>query len=49
MDSSARPTPVDFEKVNENWATTVFEIVNETDSKGDLWIRQRPQPLLNKK
>jgi hypothetical protein len=49
VDSSTRPTPVDLEKVNENWATTVSEIINETDSEGDVWIRQRPQPLLTHK
>ena len=49
MDLSTRPTPVDLEKVNENLATTLSEIVNETDSKGDAWIRQRPQPLLTHK
>ena len=38
VDSSARPAPVDLETVNENWATPVSEIVNETDSKGDAWI-----------
>jgi hypothetical protein len=32
--SSARPAPVDLETVNENWATAVSEIMNETDSKG---------------
>jgi hypothetical protein len=39
MDSSARPTPVDLENVDENCATTISEIVNETDSKDDVWIR----------
>jgi uncharacterized membrane protein len=49
VDSSALPTPVDLEKGNENWATTVSEIINETDFEGDAWIRQRPQPLLTHK
>jgi hypothetical protein len=40
MDSSARLAPVDLETVNENRTTTVSEIVNETDSKGDAWICQ---------
>jgi hypothetical protein len=40
VDSSARPAPVDLETVNENWATIIFEIINETDSKGDTWIGQ---------
>jgi hypothetical protein len=43
MDSSARPAPVDLETVNENWATTVSEIINETDSKCDPWICQCQQ------
>ena len=38
MDSSARPAPIDLETVNENWATGVFETMNENDSKGDAWI-----------
>jgi hypothetical protein len=49
VDSSVRPTPVDLVKVNENSATTVSEIVNDTDFAGDAWIRQRPQPLLTQK
>jgi hypothetical protein len=49
VDSSARPTPVDLENVDENYATTMSEIVNKTDSEDDAWIRQRPQPLLNQK
>ena len=49
LDSSTHPTPVDLEKVNENWATTVSEIINETDSEGEAWIRQHPQPLLTRK
>ena len=38
MDSSARPTPVDLETVNENGATTVSQIVNETAFEGVAWI-----------
>jgi hypothetical protein len=38
VDSSALPALVDLETVNENWATTISEIINETDSKGDAWI-----------
>jgi hypothetical protein len=41
MDSSVRPAPKVLEIVNENWATTVSEIINENDSKGDPWICQR--------
>jgi hypothetical protein len=43
------PRPVDLETVNENWATIESKIVNKTDSKSDVWIRQRPQPLLTNK
>jgi len=35
------PAPVDLETVNENRTTTVFEIVNKTDSEGDTWIGQQ--------
>jgi hypothetical protein len=35
------PNPVDLETVNENLATAVFEIVNETDIEGDAWIGQQ--------
>jgi len=41
VDTSVRPTFVDKEKVTENWATTVSEIVNEIDYEGDTWSRQR--------
>jgi len=37
------------ETFNENWATIVFEIVNETDYISDVWTRQRPQPQLTQK
>jgi hypothetical protein len=43
VDSSA------LSAADENWVTVVFEIVSETDSKGDAWIRQRPWPLLTEK
>jgi hypothetical protein len=49
MDSLARPTAFNFETVNENYATAVSEIMNETDSKGDAWIRKCSQPLLTQK
>jgi hypothetical protein len=49
LDSSSRPTPIDLETVNENWATIVSKIFNEIDFEGDKWIRQRPQPLLTQK
>jgi hypothetical protein len=40
LDFSARRACVDLETVTENWATVVFEIMNETYSKGDAWIRK---------
>jgi hypothetical protein len=49
LDSSSRPTPIDLETVNENWATIVSKIFNEIDFEGDKWIRQHPQPLLTQK
>ena len=49
MDFFARPAPVDLETVNENSATAVSEIMNETDSKGDAWITKCSQPVLTKK
>ena len=32
--------------VNKNWVSADCEIVSETTSKGDAWIRQHTQPLL---
>jgi hypothetical protein len=40
---------MDLETLNENGATVVSEIVNETDSKGDAWIQKFSQPLLTQK
>jgi hypothetical protein len=41
--------PVDSKNVNENGVVGDWEIVKETTSKGDGWIRQRAQPLLTEK
>ena len=49
VDSSARPAPIDWETVNENWATADSEIIAEIDSKGHTWILERPQSLLTQK
>jgi hypothetical protein len=46
VDSEKLEALVDLEKVNENGGSADWEIVNETSSKGDVWIRQRAQPLL---
>jgi hypothetical protein len=47
--SEALAAPVDSEKVNENWVGTDWEIINETYSKGDVWICDCTQPLLIQK
>jgi len=47
VDSEVLAAPVHSEKVNENWVGAEWEIVNETTSKGDAWIRQRAQPLVS--
>jgi hypothetical protein len=47
--SEALAAPVDSEKVNENWVGADWEIINETYSKGDAWIRESTQPLLIQK
>ena len=46
MDSEVLAAPVDSENVNENLVGPDWEIVNETNSKGDMWILQGTQPLL---
>jgi hypothetical protein len=33
----------------QRWATTISEIVNKTNSKGDVWIPKCSQPLLTQK
>ena len=49
LDSSVLPTPLDWEIVNENWVAADLEIITETPSKGDAWIRKHSQPLLTQK
>jgi hypothetical protein len=49
VDSEELPAPVDYEKVNENGVGADWEIVTETNSKGDAWIRKRSLPLLTQK
>jgi hypothetical protein len=49
VDSEALAAPVDSEKVNENRVGADWEIITETLSKGDAWIRKRSQPLLTQK
>jgi hypothetical protein len=44
--SEALATPVDSEKFNKNGVGADSEIINETPSTGDVWIRESTQPLL---
>jgi len=46
VDSEALADPDDLEKVNKNGFGVDSEIVNETPSMGDSWIRESAQPLL---
>ena len=46
MDSEVLAAPVDSDKVNENGVVAESEIINETPSTGDVWIRESTQPLL---
>jgi hypothetical protein len=46
VDSEVLAPPVESKKVNKNGVGGDWEIVNETTSNGDAWIRQRFQPLL---
>jgi len=49
MDSTAQTAPADSKIIIENWFTPDSEIINETASTGDAWIRQRKQPLGTRK
>jgi len=40
VDSEKVTAPVDLEKVNKNGVGANWEILNETHSKGDAWIRK---------
>jgi hypothetical protein len=44
MDSSVHTTPVDSEIVNENGVATTSEIITQTVSGADTWIRQAHNP-----
>jgi hypothetical protein len=46
VDSEALVAPFDIEKVNKNGVGADSEILNETPSIGDAWIRESTQPLL---
>jgi hypothetical protein len=49
VDLTAQTTLVELEMVTENSVAADLEIINETASEGDTWIRQRTQPVLTKK
>ena len=49
MDSEALAGPVDSDNVNENGVGADSEMVNETPSTGDAWIRESTHPLLIQK
>jgi hypothetical protein len=48
VESKILADPVDSEKVHANWVTADSEIITQTSSKGDAWIRKRSQPLLTR-
>jgi hypothetical protein len=45
MDSTAQRAHVGFEIINENSVAPESEIINETASTGDAWIRHSKQPM----
>jgi hypothetical protein len=45
MDSTAQRALVGYEIFNKNSVVAELEIINETASTGDAWIRQRKEPL----
>jgi hypothetical protein len=49
MESSAHAAPVDSETIKKNRVAALSEIITENVSRGDQWIRQRTQDLLNHK
>ena len=48
LDLSVRKIPGDSVIVTENGVAAALEIVNETASKADAWIRMRAQSLLTR-
>jgi hypothetical protein len=46
VDSEILADPVDSEKINANLVAADSEIITQTSSKGDAWIRKRSHPLL---
>jgi len=49
MDLSALRTPVALEIAKENWVPADSKMVNGIASIGDVFIRQRTEPLLTLK
>ena len=49
MDLSAHAAPVDSERVEEISVDVDSEIITETASRADEWIRQHTQQLLTQK
>jgi hypothetical protein len=49
VDSEELTSLVDSEKDNKNGVGVAWEIITETPSKGDAWIRKCSQPLLSQK
>jgi hypothetical protein len=45
MDSTAQTTHAGYEIINKNSVAAESEIINETASTGDAWIRHSKQPL----
>jgi hypothetical protein len=45
MHSTAQTAHVGLEIINENSVAGDSEIINETASTGDAWIRQRKEPM----
>jgi hypothetical protein len=45
MDSRAQRALVGYEIINKNSVAAESEIINETASMGDAWIRQHKEPM----
>jgi len=45
MDSTAQRALVGFEIINKNSVAPESEMINETASTGDAWIRHSKQPM----
>jgi len=45
MDSTAQRAHAVYEIINKNRVAAESDIINETASTGDAWIRQRKEPM----